>query len=105
VTTTPLDTATAAWNNEQLSASAREHLWMHFTRMSSYAEGLVPTIVRGEGARIYDARGRSYIDGLAGLFVVQGGQAGVRAGFLPDLVLCAPTGNRAGRPVGVVGAR
>jgi adenosylmethionine-8-amino-7-oxononanoate aminotransferase len=73
VTTTPLDTATAAWNNEQLSASAREHLWMHFTRMSSYAEGLVPTIVRGEGARIYDARGRSYIDGLAGLFVVQAG--------------------------------
>jgi adenosylmethionine-8-amino-7-oxononanoate aminotransferase len=30
-------------------------------------------IVRGEGARIFDDRGRSYLDGLAGLFVVQAG--------------------------------
>ena len=30
-------------------------------------------IVRGHGARIYDDRGRSYLDGLAGLFVVQAG--------------------------------
>jgi adenosylmethionine-8-amino-7-oxononanoate aminotransferase len=46
---------------------------MHFTRMSSYANSAVPTIVRGEGARIFDAAGRSYLDGLAGLFVVQVG--------------------------------
>jgi adenosylmethionine-8-amino-7-oxononanoate aminotransferase len=58
---------------EGLSASAREHLWMHFTRLSSYADSPVPTIVRGEGARIFDANGRSYLDGLAGLFVVQAG--------------------------------
>src|SRR6201992_3383169 len=58
---------------EGLSASAREHLWMHFTRMSSYAESPVPTIVKGEGARIFDSNGRSYLDGLAGLFVVQAG--------------------------------
>ncbi len=50
-----------------------DNLWMHFTRMSSYADGNVPTIVRGEGARIFDSRGRSYLDGLAGLFVVQAG--------------------------------
>jgi adenosylmethionine-8-amino-7-oxononanoate aminotransferase len=73
VTTTPLDTAAAAWDAAALSATAREHLWMHFTRMSSYADTPVPTIVRGEGARIFDATGRSYIDGLAGLFVVQAG--------------------------------
>ncbi|GAB34472.1 putative aminotransferase [Gordonia otitidis NBRC 100426] len=30
-------------------------------------------ITRGEGARIFDDRGRSYLDGLAGLFVVQVG--------------------------------
>jgi adenosylmethionine-8-amino-7-oxononanoate aminotransferase len=72
VTTTPLHTA-ATWNADALSATAREHLWMHFTRMSSYAEAPVPTIVRGEGARIFDAAGRSYLDGLAGLFVVQAG--------------------------------
>ncbi|MBE7190523.1 aminotransferase class III-fold pyridoxal phosphate-dependent enzyme, partial [Jatrophihabitans endophyticus] len=46
---------------------------MHFTRMSSYADAPVPTIVRGEGARIYDSNGREYLDGLAGLFVVQAG--------------------------------
>ena len=73
MTATPLDTATDAWDHDELSATAREHLWMHFTRMSSYAESHVPTIVRGEGARIYDAHGRSYLDGLAGLFVVQAG--------------------------------
>jgi hypothetical protein len=33
VTTTPLDTASAAWDQDALSATAREHLWMHFTRM------------------------------------------------------------------------
>jgi adenosylmethionine-8-amino-7-oxononanoate aminotransferase len=69
---TPIETA-ASWDEDALSASAREHLWMHFTRMSSYANASVPTIVRGEGARIWDAQGRSYLDGLAGLFVVQVG--------------------------------
>jgi adenosylmethionine-8-amino-7-oxononanoate aminotransferase len=73
VTTTPVDTATAAWDSDALSATAREHLWMHFTRMSSYADAPVPTIVRGQGARIFDAAGRSYLDGLSGLFVVQVG--------------------------------
>ena len=33
----------------------------------------MPVIVRGEGAYIYDAAGRRYLDGLAGLFVVQVG--------------------------------
>jgi adenosylmethionine-8-amino-7-oxononanoate aminotransferase len=69
---TPIETA-ASWDEDALSASAREHLWMHFTRMSSYADAAVPTIVRGQGARIWDAGGRRYLDGLAGLFVVQVG--------------------------------
>jgi adenosylmethionine-8-amino-7-oxononanoate aminotransferase len=73
VTTTPLDTSATTSGSEKLSADAREHLWMHFTRMSSYKETPVPTIVRGEGARIWDSTGRSYIDGLSGLFVVQVG--------------------------------
>jgi adenosylmethionine-8-amino-7-oxononanoate aminotransferase len=42
---------------------------MHFTRMSSYTDHDVPVIVRGEGAWVYDAKGRRYLDGLAGLFV------------------------------------
>jgi adenosylmethionine-8-amino-7-oxononanoate aminotransferase len=54
--------------------AARDHLWMHFTRHSSFADGGAPPImVRGEGCRVWDAAGRSYMDGLAGLFVVQVG--------------------------------
>ena len=53
-----------------MQEAARRHLWMHFTRMSSYNEHHdVPVIVRGEGAYVYDANGRRYLDGLAGLFV------------------------------------
>jgi len=51
---------------------------MHFTQLGAYANAPVPTIVRGEGARIYDSNGRSYLDGLAGLFVVQVGHGRTR---------------------------
>ncbi|WP_329107536.1 aspartate aminotransferase family protein [Micromonospora sp. NBC_01699] len=54
-------------------ANATDHLWMHFTRMSSYRDAEVPTIVRGEGAYVWDSQGRRYLDGLAGLFVVNAG--------------------------------
>ncbi|HEX5595790.1 MAG TPA: aspartate aminotransferase family protein [Micromonosporaceae bacterium] len=54
-------------------ANATDHLWMHFTRMSSYRDAPVPTIVRGEGAYVWDSQGRRYLDGLAGLFVVNAG--------------------------------
>ncbi|GAA4367236.1 aspartate aminotransferase family protein [Nocardioides caricicola] len=56
---------------EHLQRAAKDHLWMHFTRHSSYDEADVPIIVRGEGAYIYDAQGKRYLDGLAGLFVSQ----------------------------------
>jgi adenosylmethionine-8-amino-7-oxononanoate aminotransferase len=56
-------------NAGALQEAARRHLWMHFTRMSSYTNHDVPIIVRGEGAYVYDSNGRRYLDGLAGLFV------------------------------------
>lgn len=56
---------------DHLQRAAKDHLWMHFTRHSSYAEADVPIIVRGEGAYIYDAQGKRYLDGLGGLFVSQ----------------------------------
>jgi adenosylmethionine-8-amino-7-oxononanoate aminotransferase len=57
-----------------LQAAARRHLWMHFTRMGAYGvDNEVPIIERGEGAYVWDSRGRRYLDGLAGLFVVQVG--------------------------------
>jgi adenosylmethionine-8-amino-7-oxononanoate aminotransferase len=57
----------------KLDAAARDHLWMHFTRLSAYAQNPVPVIVRGDGPYIYDSNGRRYLDGLSGLFVVQTG--------------------------------
>jgi hypothetical protein len=54
-----------------LQATAHRHLWLHFTRMSSYAEGEMPVIVRGSGQYVYDNHGKRYLDGLSGLFVSQ----------------------------------
>lgn len=46
---------------------------MHFTRLSAYESNEIPVIVRGDGAYVFDARGRRYLDGLSGLFTVQVG--------------------------------
>jgi adenosylmethionine-8-amino-7-oxononanoate aminotransferase len=58
-------------SNDTLQKAAKDHLWMHFTRHSTYDTQDVPIIVRGEGAYIYDNNGKRYLDGLAGLFVSQ----------------------------------
>ncbi|MHB8648894.1 MAG: aspartate aminotransferase family protein [Gaiellaceae bacterium] len=55
---------------EELQRAARDHLWLHFTRMGG-AEP--PIIVRGEGCYLEDANGKRYLDALAGLFAVQVG--------------------------------
>ena len=60
-----------AITNEQ--EAAKRNLWLHFTRMSTYADSDVPVIVRGSGAYVFDQHGRRYLDGLAGLFVSQVG--------------------------------
>ena len=54
---------------QQLQDAAKQHLWMHFTRMSSYNDADIPVIVRGSGPYVYDDKGKRYLDGLAGLFV------------------------------------
>src|SRR5881409_2296550 len=51
-----------------LRAAARDHLWLHFTRMHEYEP---PVIVRGEGCYLWDDEGKRYLDALAGLFAVQ----------------------------------
>jgi adenosylmethionine-8-amino-7-oxononanoate aminotransferase len=53
-----------------LQQAAREHLWLHFTRMGGYADGEVPIIVRGDGCYLEDEKGKRYLDALAGLFAV-----------------------------------
>lgn len=60
-----------ALSHEQLQSTAKDHLWMHFTRHGSYQDADVPVIVRGEGVHLVDSHGRRYLDGLAGLFVSQ----------------------------------
>jgi adenosylmethionine-8-amino-7-oxononanoate aminotransferase len=67
-------TSRTARSESELQAMARDHLWMHFSRQSVMTEGPgVPIIVKGEGHRIWDSTGKEYIDGLAGLFVVNAG--------------------------------
>ena len=61
------------FDSARLGKLARRHLWMHFTRLSSYADADVPIMVRGEGPYVWDSKGKRYLDGLAGLFVVQAG--------------------------------
>jgi adenosylmethionine-8-amino-7-oxononanoate aminotransferase len=51
----------------ELRALARDHLWLHFTRMHDYEP---PVIVRGEGCYLWDDTGKRYLDALAGLFSV-----------------------------------
>ncbi|MCH5642213.1 aspartate aminotransferase family protein [Gordonia sp. ABSL49_1] len=60
-----------AATHQSLGERSAAHLWGHFAR---HGEGIAPPVItRGEGVRIFDDRGRSYLDGLAGLFVVQVG--------------------------------
>ena len=48
-----------------------DNLWLHFAR---HGPGITPPIItRGEGVTIFDDRGKSYLDGLSGLFTVQVG--------------------------------
>jgi adenosylmethionine-8-amino-7-oxononanoate aminotransferase len=53
-----------------LQRLAKEHLWMHFTRMAGFRDADVPIIVRGDGCYLEDASGKRYLDALAGLFSV-----------------------------------
>ncbi len=96
--------------------SPADHLWMHFTRMSTYADHPVPTIERGEGAYIWDTNGRKYLDAL--VRAVRGpsrarpgrdgrgdGRAGPQTCLLPGVVLRPPDRGGTRRPAGRRGPR
>ena len=61
----------AAGVPDETTARAADHLWMHFARQGRHPEVPVPVVTRGDGAYIWDNRGRKILDGLSGLFVVQ----------------------------------
>ncbi len=58
---------------QRLQKAGKRHLWMHFSRHGTYADHDIPIITKGDGMYIWDAKGKRYLDGLAGLFVVQAG--------------------------------
>jgi adenosylmethionine-8-amino-7-oxononanoate aminotransferase len=66
-----MTTVSSALSPAELQQAARDHLWLHFTRMGGYLDSEVPIIVRGEGCYLEDANGKRYLDALAGLFAVQ----------------------------------
>ena len=65
-----MSTTSTAMSTEQMQQAARDHLWLHFTRMGGHEP---PIIVRGEGCYLEDSNGKRYLDALAGLFAVQVG--------------------------------
>ena len=66
-----MTTVQTTMSADELQRAARDHLWLHFTRMGGYVEGDLPVIVRGEGCHLEDSKGKRYLDALAGLFAVQ----------------------------------
>jgi adenosylmethionine-8-amino-7-oxononanoate aminotransferase len=63
-------TSTVPEKRVDLQKAARDHLWLHFTRMSAYEGSEIPIIVRGDGCYLEDSNGKRYLDALAGLFSV-----------------------------------
>jgi adenosylmethionine-8-amino-7-oxononanoate aminotransferase len=60
--------------DSELQKMAREHLWMHFSRMGAYGpEHEIPLITKADGAYVYDEHGNRYLDGLSALFCVNAG--------------------------------
>jgi adenosylmethionine-8-amino-7-oxononanoate aminotransferase len=65
-----VSTSVTSLSPAELQKAARDHLWLHFTRMSSYTGEDIPIIVRGDGCYLEDINGKRYLDALAGLFAV-----------------------------------
>jgi adenosylmethionine-8-amino-7-oxononanoate aminotransferase len=67
--------------DSKLQKMAREHLWMHFSRMGAYSpEHEIPLITRADGAYVYDEHGNRYLDGLSALFCVNAGHGRTELG-------------------------
>jgi len=73
--------AALAGEPDRLQTLAKRNLWMHFTRLGSFADGgEVPIIVRGEGCYVYDEKGNRYLDGLSALYCVNVGHGRAELG-------------------------
>lgn len=53
---------------QTIKNKARQHLWMSFTQMNDLIADDGPRVIaRGQGCRLYDIEGNSYIDGVSAL--------------------------------------
>lgn len=65
---------TTAGPAHELEREALEHVWIHQTPWVELAEkDGMRVFEKGEGIYLYDVRGRKYIDGISGLWVVNAG--------------------------------
>ena len=58
---------------ETMEQGARKHVWIHQLPWAEFESDNLRIFDRGEGARLYDVHGREYLDGIAGLWVVNAG--------------------------------
>ena len=65
-----VDASTGSTSVEQ---AARDHVWIHMLPWAEFDSDNLRIFERGEGARLYDVQGREYLDGIAGLWVVNAG--------------------------------
>jgi adenosylmethionine-8-amino-7-oxononanoate aminotransferase len=66
-------TVGAALDAATLQEAARDHVWIHSASWDDVAEDGLHVFDRGEGSTLWDVRGRAYLDGLSGLWVVNAG--------------------------------
>lgn len=71
----------ATMTPEQYTKAALDHVWIHSANWSELAEKKgMRVFENGKGAMLYDVDGREYIDGIAGLWVVNAGHGRAEIG-------------------------
>ncbi|MGB2743137.1 MAG: aminotransferase class III-fold pyridoxal phosphate-dependent enzyme, partial [Candidatus Microthrix parvicella] len=57
----------------ELQELSARHTWGHFSQLAPSNPSEIAVIDRGEGCYVWDASGKRYLDGLAGLYTVNAG--------------------------------
>jgi len=71
----------ATMSAEDYTKKALEHVWIHSANWAELAENRgMKVFDHGKGALLYDVNGKEYIDGIAGLWVVNAGHGRAEIG-------------------------
>ncbi|MCC6312702.1 MAG: aspartate aminotransferase family protein [Thermomicrobiales bacterium] len=57
----------------QVADAAHDHVWVHTLTWNEYEHGGLHVFDHAEGSTIWDVNGKAYLDGIAGLWVVNAG--------------------------------